>query len=435
MAPSFLSCDREQELLLPPSLREWLPAGHLGWFVVEVVEGLDLSAIYACYRDDGRGRPAHEPAMMTALLLYAYAVGLRSSRAIERACHQDLAFRVICANRAPDHTTINRFRSRHQDALAGLFVDVLRLCAKAGLVSVGELALDGTKVAANASLRESRGYRSIRAEIEQILGEAARVDAEEDGRYGTARGDELPPELVDPASRRARLEAARRELEAEDAARQRAWETTEQARGEHKARTGKWPSGRPPMAPEPGRLERSKRNITDPDSRIVHHRGQLIQGYNPQVVATREQIVVAARATNDERDAQQLVPMLDQTRRELDAVGITGPIGTLTADNGYFNIAAIQDIQNQGIDVLIPPRKGRARAPLAIAIKDVLDTPAGKARYRRRAHIVEPIFAHIKHHRAITRFMRRGLAAVDAEWRLITATHNLLKLYTATTPA
>lgn len=432
MALNFLSCDREQEMLLPPSLRDWLPADHLAWFVIDVLEQqVDLTPIYGDYRADGHGRPAHEPAMMLALLIYGMAVGVRSSRALERACRQDIAFRVICANRVPDHTTLSRFRARHQDAAKDVFTEVLRLCARSGLVQVGEIAVDGSKLAANASLRESRSYRAIRAEVDRLFEEAERLDAEEDALYGPARGDELPPELVDPASRRARLEAARRELEAEDAARRAEWEAVQKARAEHRERTGKNPPGRPPVPPQAGRLERSKRNITDPDSRIVHHRGQLIQGYNPQLAVTPRQVIVAAAASNHERDAHQLLPMLAAARQQLDQVGVQGQIATVLADGGYYNKAAVEQTEQAGIQVLIPPSRQQARSPLGARLKATLQSPDGKARYRRRAQIVEPVFAHIKHHRSAFRFMRRGLPAVDAEWQLLAATHNLLKLFTA----
>ena len=194
MAQNFIGCDREQELLLPPSLREWLPEGHLAWFVIDAVGEFDLSAFYAAYRADGHGRAAHDPAMMVALLLYAYAIGERSSRRIERRCVEDVAARVICVNQTPDHTTIARFRQRHETALAGLFGEVLALCAQAGLVDVGVLAVDGTKVHANASHHATRDYEQIAAEI---LEDAAAVDAAEDERFGGRRGDELPAELVD----------------------------------------------------------------------------------------------------------------------------------------------------------------------------------------------------------------------------------------------
>ncbi len=210
MAQNFLTCDRDQALLLPPDLREWLPEDHFAWFLLAVVEQIDLSQFYAAYRLDGHGRPAHEPGMMVALLLYAYSHGERSSRTIERACVEDVAFRVIAANGRPDHTTIARFRQRHERALADLFSDVLSLCADAGLVSVGVLAVDGTKLHANAAQQANRDYEQIAAEI---LAEADAVDRAEDERYGDARGDELPPHLATEQGRRGWLREAKRRLD------------------------------------------------------------------------------------------------------------------------------------------------------------------------------------------------------------------------------
>src|SRR3954471_14658159 len=210
MAQNFVACDREQELLLPPSLREWLPENHLAWFVIDAVAQLDLTAFHVAYRADGHGRPAHDPAMMVALLLYGYAIGERSSRRLERRCIEDVATRVICANEAPDHTTIARFRQRHETALAELFGEVLALCADAGLVRVGVVAVDGTKVAANAAPQAARDYEQIAREI---LAEADAVDAEEDARFGEARGDELPPELSTAQGRRGWLREAKRRLD------------------------------------------------------------------------------------------------------------------------------------------------------------------------------------------------------------------------------
>src|SRR5918912_3454602 len=215
MPQNFLACDRDQELLLPPSLCEWLPEGHLAWCVIDAVAQFDLSAFYADYRDDGHGRPAHDPAMMVALLLYCYAIGERSSRRIERRCIEDVATRVICANRAPDHTTIARFRQRHEIALAELFGEVLALCAESGLVRVGVIAVDGTKVHANASERATRSYEEIAREI---LDDAAAVDAEEDERFGDARGDELPSELATGQGRQKWLRDAKRRLDERRAA-------------------------------------------------------------------------------------------------------------------------------------------------------------------------------------------------------------------------
>jgi transposase len=207
---SFVACDRELELLLPSSLREWLPEDDLAWFVIDAVAGMDLAVFYASCRADGHGRAAHDPAMMVALLLYVYAIGERSSRRIERRCFDDVAARVICANQRPDHTTVARFRRRHEAALAGLFGEVLALCAEAGLVRVGVVAIDGTKVHANASQHATRGYEEIAREI---LAEADAVDAQEDARFGEARGDELPSELATAQGRRGWLREAKRRLD------------------------------------------------------------------------------------------------------------------------------------------------------------------------------------------------------------------------------
>jgi transposase len=215
MAQNFIACDREQELLLPPSLREWLPEDHFAWFVLDAVGELDLAAFYASYREDGWGRAAHDPAMMVALFVYAYAIGERSSRGIERRCRDDVAFRVITANQAPDHATVARFRVRHEAAIAGLFGEVLALCARSGLVKVGVVAVDGTKIAAAATHHASRSYEQIAREI---LEEAARVDAAEDALFGEERGDELPEGLRTSGDRRKVLREAKQALDAERAA-------------------------------------------------------------------------------------------------------------------------------------------------------------------------------------------------------------------------
>jgi transposase len=219
MAQNFVVCDREQELLLPPSLREWLPEDHLAWLVLEAVGELDLSAFYRAYRDDGHGRAALDPAMMVVLLLYAYAIGVRSSRAIERRCREDVAFRVIAANQAPDHATVARFRARHEHAIAELFAQVLGLCARAGMVELGVVAVDGTKIAAAATHHATRSYEQIAREI---LEDAARIDAAEDALFGDERGDELPERLRTSGDRRKVLREAKQALEAERAARAKA---------------------------------------------------------------------------------------------------------------------------------------------------------------------------------------------------------------------
>jgi transposase len=318
MPQSFITCDRDQELLLPPNLREWLPEDHLAWFVLASTEEMDLSAFYGAYRGDGHGRAAHEPGMMLALLLYAYCKGQRSSRVIERECVEDVAYRVIAANQRPDHTTIARFRQRHETALADLFGQVLELCAEAGLVKVGVIAIDGTKVHANASQHAARDYEQLAREI---LAEADQVDREEDERYGDAPGDELPPEFQSahgrkgwlreakqrldskraeeakpiPRSRPERLRESKRRLEEELATEQRN-DAYEAYRARGVMRDGRRFGGgnkpyQPPETPE------GKVNVTDPDSRNVKTPRGYMQGYNAQAVATEQQVVIAAEVT------------------------------------------------------------------------------------------------------------------------------------------
>jgi transposase len=438
MGQRFLSCDREQDFLMPPSVREWLPAGHLAWWLLEVVEQLELDEFYAVYRADGSGRPAHEPRMMVALLVYAYCVGERSSRRIERLCEQDVAFRVIAANRAPDHTTISRFRKRFAGPLAELFIQVLAMCAKAGMVRVATVAVDGTKLAANAGLGANRSYAKLRAEVERMLEEADEIDTAEDARFGDQRGDELPAELVDPVTRRERLEQAKRELEAEQAARVAEHDAMLARRAEHRQRTGRNPTGRPPgSGPGPQPPADAKRNITDPDSRIMRDKGAHAQAYNAQAIVGENRIIIAADVTNSPNDSNQLLPMLDAARANLHAVGHQDKIKCVLADGGYWNHEDITTARQNTVVVIPtsdPHHKGpRKRAPHqgaeADRINKILATTAGKRLYRRRAELVEPVFAHTKHTRGIDRFSRRGHTAARSEWQLIAATHNLLKLF------
>jgi transposase len=438
MAQNFLSCDREQVMLLPPSVAEWLPSGHLARFVIGVVDQLDLAAMYAVYRDDGHGRPAHDPAMMSALLLYNYAVGVRSSRVIERRCVEDVACRVIAANRVPDHATIARFRARHQDALSTLFCEVLALCRDAGMVKVGTVAVDSTKLAANASLGANRSHEALRAEAERIVGEAAEIDAREDELFGDRRGDELPDELADPATRTAKirelLEAARARAERIEAERS----AMLARRAEHQAKTGRPAKGRPPgrgpSAKQRRALAETKYNLTDPDSAIVRHRGMLLQGYNVQTAVGDGQVILAARATSVSPDHGQLVPILDQASANLARVGVTDNIAEVLADGGYWHAGQISELQQRGARVLIPPSDRKrlgpeTMQPEARQMKALLATSEGQRAYRRRQQIAEPVYAHIKHHRGITHLLRRGRQAVQAEIDLIATTHNLLKLW------
>jgi transposase len=464
MPQNFLACDREQELLLPPSLREWLPQDHLAWFVIDAVAQLELAPFYGAYRHDGHGRAAHDPAMMVALLLYAYAIGERSSRRIERRCIEDVATRVICANQAPDHTTISRFRQRHETALAGLFGEVLVLCAEAGLVQVGVIAIDGTKVHANASERATRDYEQIAREI---LAEADAIDREEDERFGERRGDELPEQLATgagrakwlaeakrrleqrraeearpiPASRRQRLRESKRRLEEELETECRANEAYEAYRARGLMRNGRrLGSHSPPKPYTPPPTPPGKINTTDPDSRNVKTPRGWVQGYNAQAATNERQIVIAAELTNSSADFGQIEPMVNAVRRELRAAGVAEPPEVVVADAGYWHQVQMQALAGDGIQVLIPPdaNKRKGARPgwdggLYAFMRRVLATPTGAELYRKRTPMIEPVFGDTKFNRKIDRFQRRGRAACRSEWRLITATHNLLKLWRATT--
>src|SRR5919199_206531 len=459
MGQNFLAADREQAFLLPPDVREWLPEGHFAWFVIDAVERIDLAAFYAAYRVDGHGRAAFEPAMMVALLLYAYARGIRSSRTIERACEEDVAFRVIAAHQVPDHTTIARFRQRHQDALAEVFGDVLALCAEAGLVNADVVAVDGTKVHANASERATCDYEQLAREV---LADADAVDAEEDERFGDRRGDELPEPLGTregrarwladaprrleqrraeearpiPASRPARLREAKRRLDEDLATEVRANEAYEAYRANGRMRNGRRLGAHSPPKPyTPPERPQGKINLTDPDSRNVKTPRGWVQGYNAQAVTTEAQIVIAAELTNSSADFGQLGPLVDAAGRELVAVGIDTP-DVVLADAGYWHHVQMQSLAAEGLQVLVPPdadkRKGTRPGwdgGFYAFMRRVLATPAGAALYRRRPAMIEPIFADTKFNRRIDRFLRRGRAACRSEWRLITATHNLRKLH------
>jgi transposase len=443
MPQNFLGCDREQALLLPASLREWLADDHLAWLVLDVVGEIDLSEFFGAYRADGHGRAAHDPAMMVALLLYSYALGQRSSRAIERRCREDVPTRVICANQAPDHTTIARFRVRHQDALARTFTQVLALCARAGLVSVGVVALDGTAMAANASQQATRSYPAIREEVDRMLAEAGRADAAEDAEHGTARGDELPVELADRRSRLARLRRCREQLEAEQAEVEAAYQANLCRRAEWEAEHARKLGGRKPFAPDRDGLAKRQINTTDPDSRRIIRTGKsAVQGYNAQAVATAGQIILAADVTQQANDSGQLQPMINAALRELEQAGVAQQPETVLADGGYWNTAQITALGRGGLQVIVPTKSAmrtKARTlsprqgPEARRIDAVLDTREGAALYRQRQHIIETVFARTKFLRGITRFQLRGLQACRAEWQLIATGHNLLKLHSALT--
>jgi transposase len=443
MAYNFRRSDRDQPFLLPPDLRDWLPADHLAWFILDVVDQLDLQPLLRAYRADGHGHPAYDPKLLLGVLLYAYAIGVRSSRQIQRRCREDLAFRVLAGNQLPDHVTIARFRVRHQQALAGLLVQSLQLCAAAGLVRLGLVALDGTKMAANAADKANRTLAKVETEVEQILREAAETDQAEDRQHGPARGDELPAALASPSGRLARLQQAKARLEAEAAERQRRYqqrvaELAAAARARGQQPRAQIKPRRRDEAPNPN----AAANVTDPDSRFLHTRNGAVQGYNAQAMVTEQQIVVAAALTQDANDVQQLAPMLQAADQTLAAAQIPERPGTLLADSGYWSIANLTAIPDAPELLIWPSKTGRTGKPrkdgkpsasrsdgLRAAMFATLGSEQGKACYAKRKQTVEPTFGQLKEQQGARRFTRRGLAACEAEWKLLCGTHNLLKLW------
>jgi transposase len=457
MSNQFRTCDLNQPLLLPPSLQEWLPEGHLARFVADVVDTLDLAAIYAGYaRKDGRGQAGYHPVLMVRLLIYGYCTGLVSSRRMERATHEDVPLRYLAADQHPDHDTIAAFRQEHLTSLSQLFVQVLRLCQAAGLVKLGHVALDGTRIKANASKHKAMSYgrmeeteKKLEAEVEALLAEAARVDAEEDGKYGKGkRGDELPAELARRESRLKKIREAKAALEGEAREAAEAKKAEVEARLKERAKQeeeqGKKLRGRPPEVPNPEQAKpeaKAQRNFTDPESRIMKDGAtkEFVQGYNAQaVVDSQAQVIVAAAVTQQANDKQQLIPML-----VLAAVMAGSKPQQATADAGYFSEKSVTDAQLEGIDLLVAPDRQKhgeegpsgagppppAEAGVAEQMRHKLRTPEGRAVYKMRKAVVEPVFGQIKERRGFRRFLLRGLHKVEAEWRLICATHNLLKLF------
>lgn len=474
MAYNFAAVDREQLLLMPPSVAEWLPEDHLAWFVIDVVAELDLSAFLAGYRADGRGGAAYHPRMMLALLVYAYSVGERSSRRIEKRLVEDVAFRVVAANQQPDHATIARFRATHETAIAGLFGQVLALCARAGLLRPGLIAIDGTKLNANASRDASMTAEQIAAEI---LAEADATDAAEDAEQDAGQSedhDDAGGVLRLRSGRRARLRVLLDELEAE--ATEKSYEAHLARRAAKEAATGKPIRGRRPTPGSATHRSRQRANVTDPDSRLLKTKDGYVQGYNAQAVSTIDQFVIAAEATNLAMDAPTYAPMVAAAKTNLKAAGEKRRVRRVVADAGYWSV---DNVALKGVESFIAPGRARqlkkiakneqARAeildrveakeidtrqaaeqlgvtrarvnqllrrrragdpdPLTTTMIAKLDTPRGRRTYRKRAAAIEPVFAQIKHNRSFRTISRRGLSAADSEWKLICATHNLLKVY------
>jgi transposase len=444
---NFIRPNRDQLFLLPPALQDWLPSDDLAYFLLDAVDQFDLTPFYAAYRADGVGQAAFQPHMMVALLLYAYCLGVRSSRQIERLCERDIAFRVVAGNLRPDHATIARFRQRRSEALQGLFTDILRLCKEAGLVKVGLVALDGTKVAADAALEANRTYESIRAEVETILKDAESKDAEEAQLFGPEhRGDELPEAMQERSGRLERLKRCRERLEGEAAAAAAEHARKLQEREAQEAETGQKLRGRKPKPVSEAPEAEARANVTDPDSRIMKTRRGFVQAYNAQAVATAAQIIVAAEVTPEENDVGQLHPMLEATAKELKAAGIEETVKAALVDAGYCSEENFQQGDPEGPELFVATRKDwkqrermrqapapRGRIPAHLSRRQRMErkllTKRGRRLYRQRSRIIEPVFGQIKACRGIDRFARRGLANCQSEWKVICGTHNLLKLW------
>jgi transposase len=461
-----------QEIVSPETM---LPEDDLVFFLLDTIPQLDLSAFYEYYSTDGRGQPPYSVEMMGTLLVYSYSVGVFSSRKIAAACERNLAFLAIVGGERPDFRTISEFRKHHQAVMRPLFIEVLRLAGELGMVKLGNLSTDGTKIEANASRHKAMSYgymfkelARLEQEIEQLLAQADRVDAEQDAALGSRRGDELPDELKRRQERLAKIRAAQERLEV--AARARAVEEQQErdaAEAERQAagkkRRGKEPA---PVDPTPG--DKAQTNFTDPDAKIMKRSNKGFDYcYNAQAtVDAANQIIVAAEMTTAANDKQQAVPMAKAAVANLAAAGIERPRDEQgqpvpipnTADTGYFSAVNVQGVTDAGLDPYFAVGRDKHHAPEAAPCSDVpsasadasstptgsggtadqnpktamaekLRTATGRALYAARKHIVEPVFGQIKRIRGFRKFLLRGLENVSAEWQLICLAHNLLKIW------
>jgi transposase len=439
-----------QLLLLPPDMKHWLPEDDLAYFIMDVVNGLDLSSIYQSYDSSKGGQPPFDPKMMTSLLLYAYCIGIPSSRKIEKAAYCQIPFRVLTADQQPDHDTIAEFRKRHLKALGGLFVDALRLCQKVGLVKLGHVSLDGTKIKANASKHKAMSYgrmekkaEELEIEVAGLLEQAQAVDDDEDFRYGKGkRGDELPDELRFKQGRLKKIKEAMKSLEAEaktkaDAKRKEMHQKERALQKEGKNRRGKKPKD-PSDKPE----SKAQRNFTDPQSRIMKDGASksFEQSYNCQAgVDEKSQVIVATNVTQEPNDKQQVKPLVKKIKKNTEG----DKPAKISADSGYFSETNIDYLEAEGIEGFIatgrqkhsdvPATAGHGRIPKDATKQErmsrKLRTKKGRETYSKRKYIVEPVFGQIKEARGFRRFLLRGLENVSAEWDMICLTHNLLKLF------
>jgi transposase len=439
MSKFFRPWKIDEAQLLPASVQDYVPSNHFSRFIVALVrENLDLSELIGSYRSE-LGQPPFDPGMMAALLLTGYASGIYSSRRIAKACEERADFMMIVAGDAPDFRTISEFRRRHLQALAGLFVQVLKLAEKAGLVKLGHVALDGTKIKANASKHKAMSYEGmkkreaeLKAEVGSWLAAGEAADAEEDKLHGNKRGDELPDWVADKQKRLAKIREAKAALEAEAKAAAEE-ETRRRAEAEEKrVAEGRKKNGRTPAPPSEEPDAKAQRNFTDPESRILLTKDGYIQGYNAQAAVDGEaQIIVAHGLTSSMSDCPQLVPLVDAIETNLGRKPREA-----SADSGYLSEANLQALGERDIEAYIATGRAKHPAdskrkisgPLTQAMRDKLKREGWRSRYRLRKQIVEPVFGQIKQARGFRQFLMRGLEAVRAEWAIICTAHNLTKL-------
>jgi transposase len=460
MSKTYRPWNPDQQWLLPPSPKDWLPEGDLVYFVMDVAGQLDISAITDYYERSDRGFPPYHPRMMATLLLYSYCHGVFSSRRIQQRCERDAAYRVIVGADVPDFRTISDFRKIHLKALSGLFVGVLGLCREAGLVKLGHVALDGTKIKANASRHKAMSYgrmkeeeKRLKEEIDTLLWQAQQVDAEEDGKLGNRRGDELPEELARRESRLKKIQEAKAALEA----RAKAKAQEEEARHRRVKGVPNEPP-KPPENPSPSTPcqdpsapvvpeDKSQYNFTDPTTSIMkaNNKGWDQCGNAQAVVDGQDQIILAADVTNQANDKRQVQPMMEQAIENIEQTGREGKIGAALTDSGYFSEENIQWLEDRKIDGYVAterikhndrvPEVPRGRRPTDLTAKEKmarkLRTKKGRKTYAKRKTIVEPVFGQIKRCRGFVQFLLRGMEKMRGEWSLVCLTHNLLKLFRA----
>jgi transposase len=452
--------DAEQNCHGAVSPRGALPEDDLVFFLIDLIPQIDLTPFHQYYARELRGQPPFDVTMMVTLLVYAYSVGVCSSRKIAAACERNLAFRAIVGNDPPDFRTISDFRKIHSAAFRPLFLEVLRLAGELGMVKLGNLSTDGTKMGANASRHKAMSYgymskeiKRLEAEIDQLLNHAEELDAEQDAALGSRRGDELPDELKRREQRLAKIKEAKARLEAKALAKA---EEEQRRRDEEQAKReaeGRQRRGKEPAPVDSNPEEKAQTNFTDPEAKIMKQSNKGFDySYNAQaVVDSTEQIIVAAEVTSEANDKQQAVPMAQAALENLNAAGIERPRGAdgklvpipNTADSGYFSETAVEGTEQIGMDphfavgrqkhheapIPSPATVLSAQATAKEKMQQKLRSPTGKALYAARKHIVEPIFGQIKSARGVRKFLLRGLEKVSAEWQLICLTHNLLKIW------